>query len=666
MIMLHIFFLCISQITLLQAQALNSVVPVRRLNLSMFTFEDEEWPNNSSFSEFLDHCMKTQTELQPFKKRKAAWNILERYYKYNNKISNHVIGNNRMTWQNLQLLAGQEDDPSLYVANSVSRASTELGRVTLFSWIAQPIDDCKELQRRQACVKFLLEHEDFFNQLDSLLEDFKQFENLLLSFWFNDPLKQAATRNYFKFSKVPAFEQYCNESSAILSAGVVFDHQRRIMAALMAGCAAASLPIYGTSRIFSDYRNVKLDSLVSSGGPVFGWISWADNNLIQSLACIASGVYCGFQFQDQSQWAKDNFKLNMCLQEKLHCVAQAFNTIKKTGCMFSSLDSFTFQNKRNLSQAIEKFVNCNAKSQKLMKLLDSRTFQQESSVIANWGEILVAYRLMNELTCEMEGMLCVFAELDAYMSIARFYKECQRSNVPCSFACYNQDSLKPEVSFSDLWNPLLDKDIAVANSISLGGKSDIYNLIITGPNEAGKSTFVKAVAIGVVLAQSIGIVPAAQATITPFSYITTYLNITDQYGKSLFEAQVDRIKAILDHIDAMDNSLFSFVIIDELFNGTDARVGQAASYSVADYLSKKSQVISIFPTHFPELVLLENNGNSVNYKVSAVLNSAGKITYPFIVEKGISTQNIVLDIMRNENFNDTIIQQTADRLACKK
>ena len=77
-------------------------------------------------------------------------------------------------------------------------------------------------------------------------------------------------------------------------------------------------------------------------------------------------------------------------------------------------------------------------------------------------------------------------------------------------------------------------------------------------------------------------------------------------------------------------------------------------------------MISIFPTHFPELVLLENHGNSVNYKVSAVLNSAGKITYPFIVEKGISTQNIVLDIMRNENFNDTIIQQTADRLACKK
>lgn len=113
----------------------------------------------------------------------------------------------------------------------------------------------------------------------------------------------------------------------------------------------------------------------------------------------------------------------------------------------------------------------------------------------------------------------------------------------------------------------------------------------------------------------------------------------------------------------MAKNKYSFVIIDELFNGTDARVGQATSYSIANYLSHNPQVVSIFPTHFPELTQLEQGGLSVNYHVSATIDQLGKISYPFLIEKGASKQNIVLDIMRNEGFNSGIIEQAAQRLA---
>jgi DNA mismatch repair protein MutS len=306
------------------------------------------------------------------------------------------------------------------------------------------------------------------------------------------------------------------------------------------------------------------------------------------------------------------------------------------------------------------------KIQRFFKLLHSDTFKAKSSIIANYGKILVAYKLMHEILHDLEPMLCALGELDIYMSIARLYKEFEHERVRYTFPHYSVHSSKPSIVIKDLWSPFIAPSYVVPNSIELGTHNvPQHNLIITGPNEGGKSTFVRTVTILLVLAQSIGIVPAVETTITPFSYIATYLNITDDYGKSLFAAQVQRVKHILDHIDGMAPNKYSFVVIDELFNGTSAAVGEATAHSVADYLSRKSDVISFFPTHFSQLTLLQKNEHSINYSVSAIVNDQGDISYPFILEKGASTQNIVFDILRNEGFNKTIINQAIQRLENK-
>ncbi len=555
----------------------------------------------------------------------------------------------------MQLLRGEKDENgSCYVANIIDRTSTEVGRVTLRSWIAQPTDDVNILQQRQAHAQFLLNNTELFSRLDQQLEKFKTSENFLLSFWVNDPLKQASERNYFKLSRFKTLENFLNGSTTCLTGSVIFENQRRIVSFLTIGLAALMLPNYGVSRLISQPTTNGLDRLaerlVGSGGPIFGLLSFIENQYIQSAGFITAGVYCGFLAQDEYNWARDGFTLTMCLQTKLHHVANCIHAIQEIGSVL--------QDYPELSCALGKHL-ANPETEKLFNLLDSATFKGESSMFANYGAILVAYKLLHEHAADLEPLLCAVGELDAYMSIARLVKEFQEQRVHITFAEYCTNSDSPEIIFQDLWSPFIDPVYVVANSIELG---QTRNLIITGPNEGGKSTFVKSVAIGIILAQSIGIVPARQAIITPFSYIATYLNITDDHGKSLFEAQVQRAKHILDHIDNMQKNKFTFVIIDELFNGTDARVGQAASFSIADYLSKNPQVISIFPTHFPELTDLEKSGRSVNYRVSATIDEDGKISYPFVLEKGASHQNIVLDIMRNEGFNSSIIDQASQLL----
>ena len=156
-------------------------------------------------------------------------------------------------------------------------------------------------------------------------------------------------------------------------------------------------------------------------------------------------------------------------------------------------------------------------------------------------------------------------------------------------------------------------------------------------------------------------VPATEAEITLFSYIATYLNIIDDHAKSLFEAQVKRAKYILDHIDAMAPYRYSFVLIDELFNGTEAGMGQVASCGIADYISKNPQVISVFPTHFKQLTTLEESGRSANYKVSAVVDEQGNMSYPFKVERGISAQNNVFALLCKEGYNQAILDYIVKR-----
>ena len=113
---------------------------------------------------------------------------------------------------------------------------------------------------------------------------------------------------------------------------------------------------------------------------------------------------------------------------------------------------------------------------------------------------------------------------------------------------------------------IIFKDII---SISLNIYDKPNNILITGPNASGKSTFIKSVVLGVLMAQTISIAPTSEMQLTPFKLLNTYLNIPDAKGReSLFEAEMYRAR---DHINMVyklshDDKEFSLVVMDEIFN----------------------------------------------------------------------------------------------------
>ena len=216
-------------------------------------------------------------------------------------------------------------------------------------------------------------------------------------------------------------------------------------------------------------------------------------------------------------------------------------------------------------------------------------------------------------------------------------------------------------------NPLLDHKIAVSNSVTLGGVNATHSAIITGPNEAGKSTSaIKCWPIALVFAQSFGIAPAKRLVCSPFAKIMTYLNITDDIavGNSHFKAGVLRASEIVAMTKKLQPGQYAFVALDEVFNGTTYKEGQAAAYSLIDYLGNHPQLLTVTATHFPAITDLEEKNKHLfkNFKVEVAYDNNGAMKYPFKLEPGISRQCIALDILRKEGYGEDFLVRAQEMI----
>ena len=220
-----------------------------------------------------------------------------------------------------------------------------------------------------------------------------------------------------------------------------------------------------------------------------------------------------------------------------------------------------------------------------------------------------------------------------------------------------------------MWNPFLDPQVAVGNGVKMHGAQGMRNMVLTGPNAGGKSTFLTGMAYSILLSQVFGIAPAKSLTMTPFDCINTYIDITDDIaaGKSLFMAEVARFQEHLTLLETLEKKQFSFTIFDEPFSGTNPVEGAAAEYSVLNYIAKYPNSLHIVATHYPVVMLLEKRHPEKgfkNYKVFIKYKGEDKkLQYTYQVVPGASNQTIALDILAEQGYAGEMLQQARDIVA---
>ena len=270
--------------------------------------------------------------------------------------------------------------------------------------------------------------------------------------------------------------------------------------------------------------------------------------------------------------------------------------------------------------------------------------------------------------CEIRDK--VAAEIDRLKTTSRIISE---TDCLCSLAAtaLENNYCKPEINSDDIIeikdgrHPVVEKMIPpgtfVANDVKLD-TTDNEMLLITGPNMAGKSTYMRQIALIVILAQIGSFVPASNASISVCDKIFTRIGASDDLagGKSTFMVEMWEVSNILKNATRR-----SLVILDEVGRGTSTYDGLSIAWSVIEYIctNKNLRCKTLFATHYHELTSLEGKIKGLkNYSVS-VKEIDSDIVFLRRIVKGGADQSYGIEVAKLAGLPGKVVGRAKEILS---
>ena len=216
------------------------------------------------------------------------------------------------------------------------------------------------------------------------------------------------------------------------------------------------------------------------------------------------------------------------------------------------------------------------------------------------------------------------------------------------------------IKMIDCRHPVVEqvmKDKYVPNDIVMDKTTDI--LLITGPNMAGKSTYMRQCAITVIMAQIGCFVPCKSCTMPIFDKIFTRIGASDDLvsGESTFMVEMKEANTALS--EATENSL---ILFDELGRGTATYDGMSLAQAILEYIHDKIKAKTMFSTHYHELTALEKDLKHLkNVHVSAILKE-GHLTFLHKIKVGAVDKSYGIHVASLAHLPDSLIKRADEIL----
>lgn len=224
-------------------------------------------------------------------------------------------------------------------------------------------------------------------------------------------------------------------------------------------------------------------------------------------------------------------------------------------------------------------------------------------------------------------------------------------------------SNKNEIKIVESRHPVVEEVMAkknekyVSNDILMDQDTSI--LLITGPNMAGKSTYMRQLAITVIMAQIGSFVPAKSCTIPIFDKIFTRIGASDDLvsGESTFMVEMKEANMAISR--ATKNSL---ILFDELGRGTATYDGMSLAQAILEYIHDNIGAKTLFSTHYHELTLLSSNLSHLkNVHVSAI-EEDGKLTFLHKIKNGSVDKSYGINVASLANLPKSLIKRAEEIL----
>ena len=298
-------------------------------------------------------------------------------------------------------------------------------------------------------------------------------------------------------------------------------------------------------------------------------------------------------------------------------------------------------------------ANCERFINPILKEKEDLVLSAEEKIINLEYELFINIRnKCNEYTKILQEVSSVISEIDVLSSFALISEKYHYT--------------KPIISTDNTLeiiegrHPVVEKVIKneyVPNDIIMNKNTSI--LLITGPNMAGKSTYMRELGIITIMAQIGCYVPAKKAIIPIFDKIFTRIGASDDLvsGESTFMVEMSESANAIKN--ATPNSL---ILFDELGRGTATFDGMSIAQAILEYINNKIGCKTLFSTHYHELTDLENTLDKVKNKHVAAVEKDGKITFLHKVKDGSVDKSYGINVARLANLPKEVTERAEEIL----
>ncbi len=542
------------------------------------------------------------------------------------------------TQANLELVSSRGvRDTSLLAA--LDRTMTPMGGRRLRKWILQPIRDLGELECRQQFIADLLQEPDLLAMLRESLKAIRDLERA------SGRLSQASgnardlvalkvsleqipelKRELQKFLDRLAFgaNRLAESSSVEFLAERLHNHLHEMpeLAKKLSGALLDDPPIaLKEGGIFRDGFDSQLDELRQGSRTGKGWITELQEREIASTGIKSLKVRFNSVFGYFIEITKSNL-----------ANVPSHYTRKQT----------TVGGERFITPELKEMEAKVLGADERARHLEYQLFQTlRDETLGELGPIQ-----------ETAGAIATLDVICALAETARLFHYC-RPELDTSL----------RLCLKDARHPVLDQNLAeekfVPNDTDLDGEK-LRLAIITGPNMAGKSTYIRQVALIVLMAQIGSFVPAAKAEIGLVDRIFTRVGANDDLsrGQSTFMVEMNETANIVNN--ATERSL---IILDEIGRGTSTFDGLSIAWSVAEFLHDKIKARTLFATHYHELTkLAEERSGVCNFNV-AVREWNEQIIFLRKIVPGGADKSYGIQVARLAGLPQEILNRAKDILS---
>lgn len=514
------------------------------------------------------------------------------------------------------MMTGEKRHSLLWV---MDKTKTAMGKRMIRSWIERPLMSVSKITKRQNAVGELADRPEKRDALRESLTGIRDIERLMTRIAYGTANAKELKALQQTIEKLPKIKERLANSSASLLKDVENSIDLLTDVKELIDSAIVDDPPFS----------------VREGGMIKKGFN-ADIDEFKSIMEDGAGVLASIEAQQREVTGIPKLKVGY---------NRVFGYYIEVTNSYKDLVPETYIRKQTLT-------NCERYITQELKELEGKVLGAKDREIALEYEVLcdVRNRVSNEVL-RLQKTAKALAVLDVLLSLAEVA-------VTNNYTCpqINTDGV---IDIKDGRHPvveaLLDGAPFVPNDTLLDKDKNRCS-IITGPNMAGKSTYMRQIALIVIMAQIGSFVPARSANIGITDAVFTRVGASDDLatGQSTFMVEMNEVSTILKN--ATENSL---IILDEIGRGTSTFDGMSIARAVLEYVCKKKTLgaKALFATHYHELTAMEGLLDGVkNYSI-AVKKRGDDITFLRRIVKGGADESFGIEVAKLAGVPDAVVKR---------